>query len=96
VHEDIRTQVENDIRYAGYIQRELLAIEKSRKMEQEPIPTWVDYDKIEGLKTEARFRLKELKPSTLGQASRISGINPTDVALLSVWIHRGKKSAQEC
>ena len=64
-------------------------------MESRAIPEWLDYDQIPGLKTEARQKLKEIQPATIGLASRISGINPTDVSLLMVWIKRGreKKSA---
>lgn len=87
---EIQIQIETDIKYAGYIDRELVHIEKNKKLENSPIPAWVDYDQIQGLKTEARLKLKQIRPATFGQASRISGINPTDIALLAIWMKRGK------
>ncbi|MFZ5806133.1 MAG: tRNA uridine-5-carboxymethylaminomethyl(34) synthesis enzyme MnmG [Verrucomicrobiota bacterium] len=91
VPEEIQIQIETDIKYDGYIQREMLYIEKTKKLEDTKIPDWVDYEKIQGLKTEARIKLQTIKPQTFGQASRISGVNPTDIALISIWVHRGKK-----
>jgi len=60
-------------------------------MEGRSIPDWIDYDQISGLRTESRLKLKEIQPATIGLASRISGINPTDVSLLMVWIKRGQQ-----
>jgi tRNA uridine 5-carboxymethylaminomethyl modification enzyme len=91
VSEEIQIQVETDIRYAGYIQREMAAIEKARSLEGSPIPEWVDYDQIQGLKTEARLKLKTIRPQSFGQAGRISGINPSDIALVSIWVHKQKE-----
>jgi tRNA uridine 5-carboxymethylaminomethyl modification enzyme len=59
-------------------------------MESRQIPSWLDYDRISGLRNESRQKLKEIQPATVGLASRISGINPTDVSLLMVWIKRGR------
>jgi tRNA uridine 5-carboxymethylaminomethyl modification enzyme len=92
-NDEITTQVETDIKYAGYIARELAQIERSKTQEETRIPDWVDYSKIQGLKTEARVKLDEVRPLTFGQATRVSGINPADIAILSVWIKRGKKAA---
>lgn len=85
---EIQIQLETDIKYAGYVQRELANIEKTRKMEHEKIPDQIDYDLVPGLKIEARQKLKTIRPATFGQAARISGINPTDLSLLSVWVYR--------
>lgn len=90
--EDIQAQLQTDIKYDGYIQREIEYIEKTKKQENSSIPKWVDYEKIHGLKTEARLKLQQIRPQTFGQASRISGINPTDIALISIWVHRKKAS----
>jgi tRNA uridine 5-carboxymethylaminomethyl modification enzyme len=87
--DEVRTEVLNEIKYAGYIERELAQIERSREMEEKEIPAWVDYDEVKGLKTEARTKLREVEPKTFGQASRISGINPSDMALLAVHVKRG-------
>jgi len=89
--EEVKTEVLNEIKYAGYIDRELAQIEKSREMEEKSIPVWVNYDEVKGLKTEARCKLREVAPRTFGQASRISGINPSDIALLAVHVKRGRR-----
>ncbi len=88
---EVAEQVEINIKYAGYIERQETEVEQFKKMEARPIPDWIDYDQIPGLRTESRLKLKEIQPATIGLASRISGINPTDVSLLMVWIKRGKK-----
>jgi len=89
VSDDVAAQVETDIKYAGYVDRERLQIEKARASEEKAIPDWLDYDAVHGLKTEARAKLKAIRPRTFGQAARISGINPSDIALLLVWTKRG-------
>ncbi len=86
---DAALQLETEIKYAGYIDRENAKIEKNRDTEHKPIPAWLDYDQVKGLKTEARLKLKKILPATFGQASRISGINPSDVALLRVYAKKG-------
>ncbi|MEM6822889.1 MAG: tRNA uridine-5-carboxymethylaminomethyl(34) synthesis enzyme MnmG [Verrucomicrobiota bacterium] len=89
-HAEVTTQVLNDIKYSGYIDRELAQIKKHRELEEKSIPHWVEYDKIKGMKREAQTKLKEINPRSFGQASRISGINPSDIALLAVYVKRGK------
>ena len=88
---EVAQQVEISVKYAGYIERQESDVEQFQKMESRAIPDWLDYDQIPGLKNESRQKLKEIKPATIGLASRISGINPTDVSLLMVWIKRGKE-----
>lgn len=87
----VREQVETDIRYEGYLKREQDQIQRQREWEGRPIPDWVDYDQIKGLKTEAREKLNRHRPTTFGQASRIAGVNPTDLALVSIWLKRQEK-----
>ncbi|SDT93354.1 tRNA uridine 5-carboxymethylaminomethyl modification enzyme [Verrucomicrobium sp. GAS474] len=89
IPDDVAVQIETEIKYAGYIDRERLQIEKARASEEKEIPAWLDYDAIQGLKTEARAKLKAIAPRTFGQAARMSGINPSDIALLLVWTKRG-------
>ena len=86
--ESVRTQVEVDIKYEGYIQRQLEDIERSRRMEDEEIPEGMDYAGVASLRTEAKQKLAKARPRTLGQALRISGITPTDVGLVAVWLKR--------
>ena len=92
VSPEVAEQVEITVKYAGYIERQETEIEKFKKMESRQIPIWLDYDRISGLRNESRQKLKEIQPDTLGLASRISGINPTDISLLMVWIKRGRVS----
>jgi tRNA uridine 5-carboxymethylaminomethyl modification enzyme len=87
---DVVQQVEINVKYEGYIERELKQIERAEKIDHQKIPAWVNYDEIKSLRFESREKLKQIQPDNLGQASRISGVNPSDIAILSVWIKRGK------
>jgi tRNA uridine 5-carboxymethylaminomethyl modification enzyme len=82
------SQVETDLKYEGYIRRELDAVARHRRQEEQAVPLDLDYASIPGLRNESRQKLALVRPSTLGQASRISGVTPADVALLSVWIRK--------
>jgi tRNA uridine 5-carboxymethylaminomethyl modification enzyme len=94
VHPEIAAHLETEIKYAGYLSREKAHVERNRADEGRSIPDWLDFDEIPGLKREARTKLKKIQPKTFGQAGRISGINPSDIALLQVHAKRGKGSAQ--
>ena len=78
-------QVEISIKYEGYIKRQLQQIEQFRKLEQKKLPEDFDYEKIAGLRLEARQKLNQVKPLSVGQAGRISGVNPADVSVLLVY-----------
>jgi len=91
--EEVRQQVEVIIKYAGYIERQEEEVLKFRKMEDKQIPEWMDYNAILGLRNEARHKLSDHLPATLGQASRISGISPSDISLVMVHMKRGPKGA---
>lgn len=86
--EDI-LQIESAIKYAGYLHRQQVEVDRSKAMEEKTIPVWLDYDRIPGLRTEARMKLKRVSPITVGQASRISGVSPADISLILVWMKRG-------
>ncbi len=88
---EIWEQGEIDVKYEGYIKRQAEMIAKTRKMEDKPIPSWVNYEEVGGMKREAKTRLSEIQPKTLGQATRVSGITPADIALLAVWIAKGRE-----
>ncbi len=90
---DVASQLETEIKYEGYLRREEAHIERNRADEDRSIPDWIDFDNVPGLKAEARVKLKKIQPRTFGQAARISGINPTDVALLQIHTKRGKAAA---
>jgi len=89
--DEIKEQVEIQVKYAGYIEKQLLQVEKMRKVEMKKIPDWVDYQKISGLSIEAREKLNKIQPLNIGQASRISGVSPADISILLIYIEQGKK-----
>ena len=83
---EVVEQVEVSIKYDGYIKREQGRIQSFQTLEKIKIPTAFDYDAITALRFESREKLKKILPETLGQASRISGVNPADISILSVWL----------
>ncbi|MDI6641954.1 MAG: tRNA uridine-5-carboxymethylaminomethyl(34) synthesis enzyme MnmG [Elusimicrobiota bacterium] len=82
--EKVQKEVEIEIKYAGYIKQQLMEVEKFKKLESKKIPPEFDYDKIRGLLKEAQIKLKQIRPQTIGQAARISGITPADIAILLI------------
>jgi tRNA uridine 5-carboxymethylaminomethyl modification enzyme len=92
---EIWETTETDLKYAGYIRREEERIARTARQESRPIPEWVDYSRISGLRVEATQKLSKTRPETLGQAARISGVTPADVALLAVWIARGEQNSSK-
>lgn len=84
---DVCEQVELQIKYEGYISKQLDQIEQMRKLEKKKLPQNLDYSTIKGLRLEAIEKLNKIKPASIGQASRISGVSPADVSMLSVWLH---------
>lgn len=88
---DVREQVNINIKYEGYIRRQRKQVEQFRKLEQKKIPEDLDYDKISGLRIEARQKLNLYRPMSIGQASRISGVSPADVSVLMVYL-KGESS----
>ena len=82
---DIETAV-IDVKYEGYIKRGLEQIEKAKALEDKKMPADIDYEKIDGLRLEARQKLNKIRPENLGQAGRISGVNPADIAVLMVYL----------
>lgn len=86
--EDVIKQVEIEVKYAGYIKREKDRIDASKKQENQQIPNNFDYSVINTLKSESREKLQKIKPENLGQAGRISGVNPSDISILSMWLKR--------
>jgi tRNA uridine 5-carboxymethylaminomethyl modification enzyme len=83
-------QVTIQIKYAGYIAKEQQKIDRLHRLEAKKIPAHIDYNAINGIATEARQKLTKIQPETIAQAGRISGVNPADVAILSVYIEQGK------
>lgn len=85
----VKEQIEINIKYAGYIKKEQQQIERLHRQEAKKIPAEIDYEAIEGLATEARQKFEKIRPETIAQAERISGVNPADVAILSVYVQNG-------
>jgi tRNA uridine 5-carboxymethylaminomethyl modification enzyme len=85
---DIQEQVEINARYSAYIGKQTQTVDKMRRLENTVLPENLDYDSVPSLRKEARMRLSQFKPSTLGQASRLSGVNPADVAVLMVHLEK--------
>ena len=85
---DVIEQVEIEIKYKGYIERQKRQIESFKKNEKKKIPDNIDYDKIESLRLEARQKLNSIRPTNIGQASRISGVSPSDIAVLLVYLEK--------
>jgi tRNA uridine 5-carboxymethylaminomethyl modification enzyme len=86
---EVVQQVEIALKYEGYIQRQEIEVERFKTLEDKQIPPWVDYETVHSLRKEARQKLGKIRPATLGQASRISGVTPSDVSILLVWMKRG-------
>ncbi|WEV52068.1 tRNA uridine-5-carboxymethylaminomethyl(34) synthesis enzyme MnmG [Lactobacillus sp. ESL0731] len=85
----VKEQVEINIKYAGYIKKEQVQIDRLHRQEAKKIPAGIDYNAIDGLATEARQKFAKIRPETIAQAERISGVNPADLAILSVYIQNG-------
>ena len=85
---DILIQVEINVKYEGYLKKQTSIIEKNKKLENLSIPSDLDYDTLKGLRIEARQKLNKMKPLTVGQASRISGVNPADISILLFYLRK--------
>ncbi len=91
----VREEVEIQIKYDGYIQKQLRQVVQFKKLEEKRIPEGVPYDDIEGLRLEAIEKLKSVRPMSIGQASRISGVNPADIAVLHVYLESHRELYQK-
>ena len=87
----VTQQVEIRLRYEGYIKRQLRQVEEFAHMESRALPADIDYEKVPGLRTEARQKLAALRPESFGRASRISGVSPADMAALAMYIGRASR-----
>jgi tRNA uridine 5-carboxymethylaminomethyl modification enzyme len=91
--QDLWPIIETEVKYAGHLDRQQVQIDRMQRQESKVIPSWVDYATIHGMKAEAKSRLEQIKPLTLGQAARISGLTPADIALLAIWIEKREQQA---
>ncbi len=92
---EIYEQVEIETKYGGYIDRQQVEVDRFRSMEDKQIPDWMNYSKLSNLRAEAKQKLSLIQPGTLGQASRISGVSPSDISVIMVCMKRGPQSIME-
>ena len=92
--DEVKGQVEITVKYQGYIDRQLRQVEEMRRLESRPLPHGLDYSSLTGLRLEAREKLSCIRPLNLGQASRISGVSPADIAVLMVALERGQSTPE--
>ena len=85
---NIFEQIEVEVKYEGYIKKQLAQIEQMRRMETKRLPSDLDYKTIQGLRLEAQEKLNKVHPTNLGQASRISGVSPADIGVLVIWLSK--------
>ena len=91
--EDVAEQVNINIKYDGYIRRQLKQVEQFKKLETKRLPEDLDYDMVNGLRIEAKQKLKEYRPVSVGQASRIAGVSPADISVLLVYMESYRRNA---
>ena len=89
---DIGEQVNIYIKYEGYLQRQLNQVKQFKKLEQKIIPENIDYDEVPSLRIEARQKLKQYQPTSIGQASRIAGVSPADISVLLIYLEKNLHS----
>lgn len=97
IKKDVQEQVEIQVKYKGYIERQEAQVEQFRKMEEKKIPAELDYNQLDNLRLEAREKLNKIRPLSIGQASRISGVSPADISALMIYLeqyNRTKKDEQ--
>jgi tRNA uridine 5-carboxymethylaminomethyl modification enzyme len=89
VPEDVAEQVEIQVKYEGYLRRQKALMKEMAHMENRELPDGIDYNAIQGLRIEAREKLGRVRPKSLGQASRVSGVSPADLTVLMIWLRGG-------
>lgn len=89
---EIRLQVETHIKYEGYIKKQMIQIEQFKKLEGKKLSGDLDYDKVVNLSNEARQKLKDIRPDSVGQASRISGVSPSDINMLLIYLEQRRRA----
>jgi tRNA uridine 5-carboxymethylaminomethyl modification enzyme len=89
---EVRLLVETEIKYEGYIKKQMIQIDQFKKLENKRLPDDIDYSLVKGLSTEARQKLERIKPDSVGQASRISGVTPADINVLLIYLEQRRRS----
>jgi len=93
--DEVKEEVEIQIKYEGYIKKQLSQVEKFDRLEKKRIPETIDYDLIRGLAVEAQQKLKEIRPQSIGQAARIAGVNPSDISVLLIYLEQLKRGIKD-
>ena len=91
VAKEVGMQIEIEAKYDGYIQKQLEQVEKARKLEEKLLPDTLDYMKLDGLRQEAQQKLSDIRPRSVGQASRISGVSPADITVLLIYLEKQRR-----
>lgn len=86
IRDDVAFQIDINIKYEGYIKKQMEQVEKFKALENKKIPSWINYDDIKGISIEARQKLKSIMPTSVGQASRISGVSPADISVILIYL----------
>lgn len=92
--DDVMEQVEVSIKYAGYIEKQLQQVNKARKLDETPLPEDINYKDIKGIRIEAREKLDTIRPASVGQASRISGVSPADISVLLIYMEQQRRQGK--
>ena len=92
---DVAEQVNINIKYEGYIKRQMKQVEQFKKLENRKIPENIDYNEIQSLRIEAKQKLSQIRPASIGQASRISGVSPADISVLLVYLSAARKTSDK-
>ena len=92
--EEVTKEVEIQVKYKGYIKLQEQQVEKFKKLEQKILPQNIDYAQIKGLRLEARQKLNKIKPNSVGQASRISGVSPADISVLLIYLEQKRQKTE--
>ena len=91
---EVKEQVEIQTKYEGYIKKELVHIEQFKKLEAKKIPEDFDYNALSGLRNEAKQKLLQIRPTSIGQASRVRGVNPADISVLLVYLEQQRRQKE--
>jgi tRNA uridine 5-carboxymethylaminomethyl modification enzyme len=95
IKKDVQEQVEIQVKYKGYIERQEAQVEQFRKMEEKKIPEELDYNQLDNLRLEAREKLNKIRPLSIGQASRISGVSPADISALMIYLEQYNRTKKD-
>ena len=94
ISEDVKKMVEIEVKYKGYIEKQMRQVDQFRNLEDKRLPEDLNYLEIDNLRIEARQKLQTMRPDNLGQASRISGVSPADITVLLIYLEKRRRSEE--